>query len=254
VGYKRRRGWEMSRKTQNIALAVLAFLAAAAIVWAAIPKAPPVSNVPEYTPPPVAEKPVAIFFGDSYFNGSAPVTARQTFASVAGRTLGYDVAIRGFGGTGFIAERTVKPAMPNYAAQIKDGEFEVRAGVDVPLVVVQGGIMDQRYADYEVEDAVVGVLESAREAHPDANLVLVGPADVYTPESESIVRVEEAMGAAAKAEDVPFIRIRDLVSRKELLPLIGEDEIHPTKEGHKLLGERLAAQLVKVGVKDLSED
>lgn len=249
----------VSKKWQNVLLALLLITSVGLGVYVfastkardeAAAAAAQLQPKVEFTKPP--EKPVALFFGDSYFNGSYPVSDKETFGYLAGNQLGYEVGIRGYGGTGFLAERTEEPVTPNFAAQINDGELSLREGVTAPLVVVEGGLMDQRASSPELRKAVSGVLKSARKIHPNAKIILVGPANVYTPVSPSIPRIEDAMAAAAAELDVPMIRISDLVSRKELLPLIGEDGIHPTKEGHELLGKRLAAKLLDVGVKDES--
>lgn len=238
-------------KISLIVLTVLAAVTLAVVGFAVTmkPAQPPVSEkVANYTPPPPKVITPAIFFGDSWFNGSYPVTEKETFASIAAYKLGYEPLIRGNGGTGFLAARTDSTPAPPYAAQIKGGELKSEMDVKPPLVVIEGGLLDQRYEPEEITAAVAGVLKSAKGTYPKAKVVLVGPADIYTPESPGIAKVNEAMTVAADAEGVPMIHMSDLVSRKELLGMIGKDKIHPTAAGHKLLGERLAAKLTKLGV------
>jgi acyl-CoA thioesterase-1 len=234
-----------------VPLALLAVIAVAVAGFAITmkPAQPPVSEkVANYTPP--APKPIvpAIFFGDSYFNGSNPVTARETFASIAAYRLGYEPIIRGHGGTGFLGDRTEEPVSPNYQGQIKAGELLTETDIVPPLVVIEGGLLDQRFDPDHITGAVINVVKSAKAAYPKAKVVLVGPADVYTPPSDGIAKVETAIAAAAEAENVPMIRIGDLMPRDKLLSVIGEDRIHPTVEGHRLLGESLAKKLTELGV------
>ncbi|MHA7210780.1 SGNH/GDSL hydrolase family protein [Arthrobacter sp. MDT1-65] len=206
----------------------------------------------EYTPPTVEPDPVAVVFGDSWTNGSAPVGPQGTFTSLAGQFLGYDVTVKGHGGTGFLAQRTVEPATPNFQEQIEAGELEI--GRAPELVIVQGGLLDQRYEPAEVSEAATSVLTSVRDAYPNAALFLVGPANVSPEPSAGVGRVETALSDTAQTMEIPFIRMDDLMDRDTLVGMLGEDGVHPTQDGHKLLGEKLATVLRDAGVKDYKAD
>lgn len=229
---------------QNLGLAALTAATLVSVVWlfASWPPEPPqVAAVqqpaasPTAAPEPTREPPVALLFGDSYFNGAAGVTESQTFGSLAAERLGYQPVVRGAAGTGFVTEfdRT-----GDYLTQIRGGELDGVAS-DVELVLVEGGLNDQQADPAQVQAAAERVLAIMERRFDRAKVVLVGPVD---PDGElsSTADVTAALADAADASDVTFIDPATWL-RGHLATV--EDGLHPNAQGHRVLAIRLAAAL-----------
>lgn len=251
---KRRRSKRNHKPWQYLAVAALAVIVSVVAVLTLIQSQQPSSAAgrsPAFTPPPVTlDTPIALMWGDSYFNGSYPVSVSGTYAYRTANRLGYKPLIRGHGGTGFLGERTIEPVAPNYLAQIDEGGMTLQKAP--AFVVIQGGLLDQSFEPAEIEAAAEAVIRKAQELYPGVPVFLLGPPNPYQPESPGVRKVESAITSAAAATGVPLIPFTDLMSHDELVSVLAEDGIHPTEDGHAILTDRLSAKLVELGVPDLS--
>ena len=190
---------------------------------------------------------IAVFWGDSYVNGAGTVGAFSTFAAVAARNLGYTPVILGHGGTGFLAAESDSPHVPDYIRQYKAHGFNVSE--QPSFVVIEGGLLDQSDDPVELKSAVRFMLDAAKAAFPKALVILLGPADIYTPPSAGVAKVNSVMASAAASEHVPFVKISDLEPQSVLLDHISTDGIHPNLKGHELLAVGLERELLRLGVR-----
>jgi lysophospholipase L1-like esterase len=247
---------------QNVGVAVLAVLTLAAIVYAFVPKPPPVapgsapapsvrstqeaqqvSGTPKAAPSATAtataaeedkEPAVAVFLGDSYTEGlGASVQERRWSTLVAGE-LGWSESNRGVSGTG-------------YHTSAGDAEYQGRVGQvleDEPqVVVVSGGQND--FGTYSVDpggtvQAIAGLYEALREELPRAQIVAVGPS---TPGSvdQTVLAIDAAVRDAAAAADATYV---SLLEPDVLTPdMVLADQTHVDDRGHRAIADRVIAAL-----------
>ncbi len=185
--------------------------------------------------------PRALFFGDSYFvGGGCSPDPKRDMAYLAGTRLGYRTTVRGAGGTGFVAANP-EYGIPPYLAQVDAGALDVR---NPGLVVIEGGTNDVGRPVTQVRKNARTILRIARDMHPRALLVLVGPMDPYGGYDDSIP-VRDALRAVARRLDVPFVDAMTwLAGHPEWLC---DDYVHPTYAAEVPLGKRLAKALRKHG-------
>ena len=188
------------------------------------------------------ERDLALYFGDSYFVSDYNYTNKSnTMARLSGRRLGYaKILVRGAGGTGFV-QANDGYNIPPYLQQIKDGALSAN---DPDLLVIEGGSNDAAHPKWKIRRNAGLVLQQARSRHPGAMLVMVGPLDVDGNYSET-TPVHRAVRKAARSKGVPYIDMRKWLEGH--YDLVGPDHVHPTAEGHRLLGRKLAKALSALG-------
>ena len=186
---------------------------------------------------------LAVYFGDSYFVSDFNYTDKSnTMARLSGKRLGYaKIRVRGGGGTGFV-QANPDYDLPPYLQQIRAGALNARSP---DLVVIEGGSNDAREPKWKVRRNAGLVLDLARDKHPQAMLVMVGPLDVDGNYAEN-TPIHKAIRKAATDRGVPYIDIRRWLAG-HYDDMVGPDRVHPTAEGHKLLGRKLARALGDLG-------
>ncbi|MBJ7289755.1 SGNH/GDSL hydrolase family protein [Williamsia sp.] len=192
----------------------------------------------------------ALAFGDSYFTGSQDVTQAQTFGRLALNSLGYSVAIRGHGATGYVTGSHID-GWPNYVSQVSDDSLSNLPTEAIKVIVLEGGIND---AIVDVDPRLVQlnanwVMRTLRARYPDAVPVALG----VTPDESGILSgkrlaITDAIARAAAAAQWRFIDARSMITPDRAGQIIGADRLHPTPAGHRLLAAALREMLVDVGV------
>jgi lysophospholipase L1-like esterase len=179
----------------------------------------------------------SLFFGDSYIVGGAYTGPEDSMGAIAARRLGWRYQIRGGGGTGFVAGNPDYD-IPNYLGQIKEGALDVGP---VDWLVIEGGGNDKNADPGLITRRAVKTLKAAARRHPEARLVLVGTMDPTVDSFTDTDGVIGALATAARRLGIPYINAqRWLEGRPEL---VGPDYDHPTPEGHRLCGGKLARAL-----------
>ena len=192
-------------------------------------------------PEPRAAAKRALFFGDSYFvGGGCSPDAQRGMARVAADELGYSPVIRGAGGTGFVAANPEYDAPP-YLAQIRDGAFDVH---DPRLVVIEGGSNDVGQPVGKIKRHAAKVLRIAAKRFPDARLILVGPMQTYGPWSVTD-GIRDGLQRVAKRLGIRFVNPQKWTAGHD--EWLCSDYVHPTYDGHQILGHRLAGALARRG-------
>ncbi|UUO02934.1 SGNH/GDSL hydrolase family protein [Mycolicibacterium novocastrense] len=182
-----------------------------------------------------------VVIGDSYTGGSAeggrnaaawPRVAREEL-----RSDGVDVAmaVSAHGGSGYLARGV-------------DGSTFLDAVLDISkpdddVVVIFGGINDANWSNQQERAAVREVLKELRQRSPEAELIVVGPAWPASNPTPQILSVRDVLRAESSAVDAAFvdpIADRWFADRPDL---IGDDGIHPTDDGHRLMAQKLEPYL-----------
>jgi lysophospholipase L1-like esterase len=116
------------------------------------------------------------------------------------------------------------------------------AGEDYDLVVFAGSRHDTAAAP-EVQAAARAAFVAAREASPDASLLVIGPVWADGEPPGYILTNRDATRAAAASLGVPFI---DPVAEEWLADepaALAPDGDHPTDEGHRKLADRVLPRI-----------
>lgn len=201
------------------------------------------------SPTPTDRPPVVMFLGDSYATGGGGIRTHRTYATETARLLGWQVIVAGHSGTGLV--NGGRPGK-DFAVLFEE-QLAWRPAPD--MLIVSGGHNDWRREPPKVGAAARSLLVRVSSVWPHTQVVVVGPLWGGDPRPE-VRAVRDAIEAAATTFGVPFIdplaeRWITGDRRKEtgnatryVLP----DGIHPTREGHRYLAARLAAELSELGL------
>lgn len=183
----------------------------------------------------------AYFFGDSLMGGTGVSPKHPVMADVAGRTLGWDVEVDAWGGTGY----TTTGDSPGYLQRLR------RAGAlsgTYDVVLLEGGTNDARVGSSPaaVRSAVLAVVEEVRRRQPQAAVVLMG---AYDPPPPGVVNphrrvVDDAVAAVADELGLPFFSpLSGGWTAGQPPSFLHPDALHPNAEGYGVMGDRLAEAL-----------
>lgn len=185
-----------------------------------------------------------MFLGDSYTTGRLGQIPELTYAADTARTLGWQVIIGGYRGTGFVAEGHVHKNFLDLFTE----QLAWRPAPD--LVIVSGGHNDRFHSPQSVAEQATELLTTIRHTWTGTRLVLMGPMWGGDPTRE-VANVRDTLAGVASEEHVPFIDplrehwiTGDRVQGTGNAPMyILHDGIHPTTEGARYIAGRLVADL-----------
>lgn len=188
--------------------------------------------------------PVVMFLGDSYTTGRLGQIPELTYAADTARTLGWQVIIGGYRGTGFVAEGHIHK---NFADLFSE-QLAWRPAPD--LVIVSGGHNDRYHSPQAVAEEATELLTTIQHTWSGTRLVLMGPMWGGDP-TRAVEGVRDALSGVAGSQHIPFIdplRERwitgDLVQGTGNAPMyILHDGIHPSTAGARYIAGRLVADL-----------
>lgn len=189
----------------------------------------------------------AVVFGDSIVAGANAGPGALTFSDVAAAELGWRVSLFGYPGTGYTTGGRYKGGR-DYLQRITQLE-----GYEVDVVVLEGGINDSRAEPEVLRARVEAVLDQVAALVPRAKVVLMGPWQPSgTPEAAAL-RVRKVLKEVAVDRSVPFV---DPIGERwvtgrypssgNAARVIAEDGFYPNAAGHRMFGQRLAADLRKL--------
>jgi lysophospholipase L1-like esterase len=204
----------------------------------------------EASPPqsPARRTPVVMFLGDSYTTGRYDQIPELTYAADTARTLGWQVIIGGYRGTGFIAKG---PAHKNFATLFTE-QLAWRPAPD--LVIVSGGHNDRAHSPDEVAESARRLLTTIQRTWAGGTKVLLmGPMWGGDP-IPSVEEIRDALAGVAAEQHVPFIDplrehwiTGDRVQGTGNAPMyILHDGIHPSTAGARYISTKLVADLRKL--------
>jgi lysophospholipase L1-like esterase len=231
----------MTRRVVSSVVAVAALLASAGCGGATTRKARADS-------PPHASRssrpPVVMFLGDSYTTGRLGQIPELTYAADTARTLGWQVIIGGYRGTGFVAEGQVRK---NFLDLFNE-QLAWRPAPD--LVIVSGGHNDRVHPPEAVAESATELLMTIRNTWSAARLLLVGPMWGGDP-TRDVEDIRDALSGVAGQQHVPIIDpLREHWITGNVAKGTGNaptyilrDGIHPTSAGARYIAARLVADL-----------
>lgn len=168
------------------------------------------------------------FVGDSYTEGQHIDSPLHAYAYVTADELGLRPYVDGRGGSGFINDGPC--GHDRLEDRIPDAD-----DVDPAILVLQAGINDLGSSD--LTDATAAAIRVAARTVPGATIVVLGSFSPTGVDLQDVRAANEGIAAGAEAEGVQFIDPAEW--EFDELP----DRIHPSVQGHREIGEALAAAL-----------
>lgn len=225
-------------------------LSVAMVAGCAAQPAPVSQKVQDYyetnkTLPPSAKpqpaKPIAVFIGDSYTQGTG-ASSGNNWVTVAAGSAGLNAVNLGRGGTGYLTVAGVEGCgmekCPSYPEMVSQA-----AAAKPSVVVVSGGQNDfQQFARdrKRVSDAINKTYAELRAALPAAKIVAVGPSTPWevTPD---VLAFDEAVQEAATSVNAGYVSLLEpnVITR----PMVLQDGAHVNDAGHKAIAERVGPAL-----------
>jgi lysophospholipase L1-like esterase len=185
-----------------------------------------------------------MFLGDSYTTGKFGQIPEQTYAADTARSLGWQVIIGGYRGTGFVAKGHIGKSF----ATLFEEQLAWRPAPD--LIIIAGGHNDRLHAPVAVADAARRLITGIQQRWPRTHVLLVGPMWGGDPKPD-VVATADTLGGVAQERRVPYVdplRERWITGDRRkgtgnapryILP----DATHPSAEGAHFLAQRLVADL-----------
>lgn len=188
--------------------------------------------------------PVVMFLGDSYTTGRIGQIPELTYAADTARTLGWQVIIGGYRGTGFVAKG---PAHKDFV-QLFTEQLAWRPQPD--LVIVAGGHNDRFHSRRAVGEQARRLLTMIQQTWNGTHLLLLGPMWGGDP-TRAVEGVRDVLTRVAAEQHVPFIDplkerwiTGDVTQGTGNAPLyILHDGVHPNTMGARYIAGRLVADL-----------
>jgi lysophospholipase L1-like esterase len=199
-----------------------------------------------------AERPAALFVGDSYTAGSGTAGPRLGYACLAAEQMDWICNLDAQSGTGYINDGSLNSvAFRPFAQRLGDDAKRFRADV----VIVDGGRNDVSPDLDGVAAAAADYLRAVRSQWPQARLVVVVPYFLSsTPQSFPFA---ERLGARLREIVQPLggIVIDPMASgwvpAPDVAALLSPDGIHPNADGHRYLAEHFSGALREAGMSDV---
>jgi len=175
----------------------------------------------------------ALFFGDSVaFGTGRDSDGDPSAAQVAADQRGWTATVSGHPGTGYA---TASGSEDRFTVTFP----EAASGRDFDVIVIEGSSNDAGVRAANLAVAVDEVLRAARDLHPNAAIVLIGP---YSPSGSGYEEQRDVLAAKAVEFGVPFIDSIEaawLPDRPERLA----DAYRPNTAGHAAPGGLWAGAL-----------
>jgi len=187
----------------------------------------------------------SMFFGDSWTEGyGAASPATQGYAYLTSSQLQWDNEVKAVGGTGF---QNPGPANTgSYAGRLS----KLPQDPELQVLVIQGGINDASQPADAFRQAVLDVLDVAREKFPAAKIVLLGPGTPTVPASPQLAAINSKLYQIADEQKLNYISpISDLwINGTNYAQFIDASKTnHPSTAGHAYLAEKTVAALRAIG-------
>jgi acyl-CoA thioesterase I len=192
-----------------------------------------------FTPDPVTpteRRPVAVFIGDSYAQGSGK------WPGMVARAQRWEMVNLARGGTGYTTRLTGQTAQKGCGLNecpsfVEMADVAIKRKPDV--VVVAGGRNDGGRNDGggNIDEATHTLFPKMRDALPDARIIAIQPMWYDTPYPSFLVGYGRVIRREVEAVDGDYVKIGSpLAGRPEL---IKDDGVHPTFAGQKVLAEAI---------------
>lgn len=234
---------ERVRRVKLGLVGVAALVAAGLAVVAMLPSKSASSYVPPTSAPTfetVDSRPVAVFLGDSYTQGTGASKPAAQWTSLVSANEGWREENLGRGGTGFLATSTFQGCglefCPNYGAMIPDAVF-----TQPSVLVISGGQNDFNTfvtSRQSVVEAINSTYAAARAAFPDLRIICVGPSTPNDVDPDFIAFDQTVHNAATSVGADYVSLIAPPVIEKSMVLFDGG---HVDDAGHAAIAERVIA-------------
>jgi lysophospholipase L1-like esterase len=200
---------------------------------------------PTFTPPTSAPsptipqpKPLAVFLGDSYTQGTGGDGVR--WPDIVGDERGWDVANLALGGTGYITTSDANGCGRPYCGTYLEASAEI---VGSPrYIFVAGGRNDLGRAPSDVLAAADALFAQLRDRYPDAQIFVVNPWFDDDAAPPALGNLAVAIGESAAKNGVTVLDTEQPLRGRE--DLISADGVHPNANGYRDLAARVQAALL----------
>ena len=190
---------------------------------------------------PAATIRVAVI-GDSYTGGSknggldGSNWTHQVLPLLNRDNHSVSVTASGNGGSGYVQEGTAGTTFP--------GEASVVTEPHTRLVVVFGSRNDRRSAPEVLKAAAQQTYANIRAIAPDAKILVVGPAALAQDSAEEFASMRDVLSSAAAESGAAFVDpLAEGWFTGDTASLIGQDDIHPTDEGHQFMADHIGPHI-----------
>lgn len=193
-------------------------------------------------PTQVDEKPLMVFFGDSYTFGNGADGPDRIYGRTIADRLGFNFWADGIGGAGWLSTGAGAPVTRVSARIAKLNR--------TPSVIVNALGYNDAGGDMAavLTNCKAGVA-AQRTAWPNAKIVLLGP---WTPlgAKPTLVAVKNAIEACAVATSATFVDIENIINSSNSATYTGPDGVHPApaNDGHAFLGAAIATRFTMAGI------
>jgi acyl-CoA thioesterase I len=193
-----------------------------------------------FTPEPVTpteRRPVAVFIGDSYAQGSGK------WPGMVAKAQTWEMVNLARGGTGYTTRLKGQIAQkgcglnrcPNF---VEMADVAIKRKPDV--VVVAGGRNDD---GADISEATHTLFHKVREALPEARIIAIEPMWYDTPYPSFLAGYGRVIRKEVEAVHGDYVKIGSpLAGRPDL---IKDDGVHPTSAGQKVLAEAVNEEMSK---------
>ena len=191
--------------------------------------------VPTFESTPKAERPVAVFIGDSYTGGTGATAKSKAFPQVLAGKEGWRLTVVACGGGGYVA--TGNCGTP-YQDHLDDA-----IAAKPSIVIVSGGRNDTSFTTEQVQANAATTLQRVKDALPDATIYVTSPIWDDDAPTAALAKVRTAVQAAAEGAGATYL---DLGEPLEQHPeYVSTDSVHPNDDGHAAIADAIAAVLPK---------
>ena len=218
---------------------------------------------PSVVPPAsVAHRLSALFIGDSYTQGPAYLSD-YGYACMVATNMGWDCNLAAESSTGYIAGGEGNRVA--YVAGLTNGQSSsiaeriprFRELDNADVVVLDAGRSDLSFGREDLGNVFIYTVRRAREAWPNARLVVIAPWFVKQPVLEFPGYPGETVGQylegilrqTPELDSVTFIDPAQLgwFAGINPDPYMTSDGVHPNEIGHKLISQYLTTELMRLG-------
>jgi|tagenome__1003787_1003787.scaffolds.fasta_scaffold20944160_3 lysophospholipase L1-like esterase len=192
-------------------------------------------------------RPLALFIGDSYTEGSS--SAEMSYGCRAVAQMDLLCAVSATGGTGYVsggdANRWVEPDVGK-SLSISERIPHLAAKYDPAVVILDGGRNDEFPPREDVYAAMVLTIKEVRRTWPEAPIVFIRPRFLAKPGNDLGFDNEfmASLESEPATEGVAFIDPIGSLADTNTSGLLASDRIHPNREGEQRLTEALLDSLV----------